>query len=137
MRHLGFKDTLNKFISNHTETREKHSDEGLKTRYYKAMKDKTFNELLTIFNQSQEYEVKSSSIERGEIIVDGKGKKKLFLVATVVMVSPNRTAVDFSVTTETMLPTDFGYSAKVIKEIYQKIGQHLEYVGSGLGNQLS
>ncbi|OIJ10969.1 hypothetical protein BKP35_12860 [Anaerobacillus arseniciselenatis] len=134
---MGFKDTLNKFISNHTETRENHSDGGLKTHYYKAMKDKTFNELLTIFHQSENYDVKSSSVDRGEIIVDGKGRKKLFIVATVIMVSPNRTAIDFSVTTETVLPTDFGYSSKVIKELYQKIGKNLEYVGSGLGDQLS
>ncbi len=134
---MGFKDTLNKFISNHTETRENHSDEGLRTHYYKAMKDKTFNELLTIFHQSENFDVKSNSVDRGEIIVDGKGKKKLFIVATVIMVSPNRTAIDFSVTTETVLPTDFGYSSKVIKELYQKIGKNLEYVGSGLGDQLS
>jgi hypothetical protein len=134
---MSFKDTLNKFISNHTETRENHSDEALKTRYYKAMKDKTFNELVTIFNQSEMFEVKSSSIDRGEIIVNGLGKKKVFLVGTVVMVSPNRTAIDFSVTSETIIPTDFGYSAKVIKELYNRIDQNLEYVGSGLGSQLS
>jgi hypothetical protein len=130
---MGFKDKINKFVSTHTETREAHSDEALKTRYYKAMKDKAFNEVLTLFGQTPQFEVKSSSTERGEIIVIGKGKRKVFLVATIIMVSPLRTAVDFAVTTETSLPFDFGYSAKVIKEIYQKLDQCLEYVGSGLG----
>jgi hypothetical protein len=130
---MGFKDKINKFISTHTETRETHSDEALKTRYYKAMKDKAFNEVLTFFERTPQFEVKSSSTERGEIIVIGKGKRKVFLVATIIMVSPLRTAVDFAVTTETNLPLDFGYSAKVIKEIYQKLDQRLEYVGSGLG----
>lgn len=130
---MGFKDKVNKFISTHTETRENHSEESLKTRYYKAMKDKAFNEVLSLFNEIQTFEVKSTSIERGEIIVEGRGNKKLFLVATVIMVSPNRTAIDFSVTTETVLPLDFGYSAKVIKDLYKKMDKRLEYVGSGLG----
>lgn len=137
MSALGFKDSINKYISNHTETRENHPNEWLKTRYYKAMKEKTFNELLTIFNQSNQFEVKSNSLERGELIVNGKGRNKCFLVATVVMVSPNRTAIDFSVTTESMLPMDFGYSEKVIKDIYQKVDQRLDYVGSGLGASLN
>lgn len=130
---MGFKDTINKFISTHTETSETHSDTNLKTRYYKSMKDKAFNEVLTIFQQAPEFEVKSSSKERGEIIVKGNIKKKVFLVTTIIMVSPNRTAIDFSVTTETTLPFDLGYSANVIKDVYKKIDQRLEYVGSGLG----
>lgn len=130
---MGFKDKINKYISTHTETRESHSDEALKTRYYKAMKNKTFNEVLTIFQDTPHFEVGSSDTERGEIIVKGNGKRKFFLVATIIMVSPNRTAIDFSVTTETSLPLDFGFSEKVIKEIYQQIDKRLEFIGSGLG----
>ncbi|RXI98512.1 DUF1499 domain-containing protein [Anaerobacillus alkaliphilus] len=130
---MGFKETINKYFSTHTETAESHYDEALKTRYYKAMKDKAFNEVLTLLHKTQGFQVKSNSIDRGEIIVEGKAKKKFFLVATIIMVSPNRTAVDFAVTTETALPLDFGFSASVIKEVYKKIDKHLEYVGSGLG----
>ncbi|QOY33933.1 DUF1499 domain-containing protein [Anaerobacillus isosaccharinicus] len=130
---MGFKDKINKFISTHTETREAHSIEALKTRYYKAMKNKAFDEVLAIFQQSPEFQVGSSDLERGEIIVKGNGKRKFFLVATIIMVSPNRTAIDFSVTTETSLPLDFGFSETVIKDIYRKIDKRLEYVGSGLG----
>lgn len=133
---MGIKSAIRKFISNHTETNEKHSDELLQTRYYKAMRDKTFNELLELFKQLQNFEVSSSTIDRGEIIVKGHGKKKTFIVVTVIMVSPNRTAVDFAVTTETSLPMDFGHSRNVIKQLYKKIDERLEYVGSGLGDQL-
>ncbi|OIJ12384.1 hypothetical protein BKP37_13155 [Anaerobacillus alkalilacustris] len=133
---MGIKDKINKFISAHTETKEKHVDKDLQTRYYKTMKDKAFNELLNIFDQNSNFKVKSSSVDRGEIIVDGIGKKRIFVIATVVMVAPNRTAIDFAVTTETVLPMDFGYSATVIKSLYQKVDQQLEYVGSGLGDQL-
>ncbi|MCT8137412.1 DUF1499 domain-containing protein [Anaerobacillus sp. CMMVII] len=133
---MSLKDKFNKFISTHTETRELHSDETLKTRYYKAMKDKAFNEVLTLFQQTPHFEVRDHSVERGEIIVNGGTKKKFFLVATVIMVSPNRTAVDFAVSTETALPMDFGYSAKVIKDTYEKLDKRLEYVGSGLGAKL-
>ncbi|WNF36019.1 DUF1499 domain-containing protein [Bacillaceae bacterium IKA-2] len=133
MSYVGIKDTLNKYTSKHTETRETHSDEALKTRYYKAMKDKAFNELITMFNDSNQFEVKSTSNERGEMIVTGIGKMKVFIIATVIMVTPNRTAIDFAVSTEIFLPTDFGHSAKIIKEIYKQIDSRLEYIGSGLG----
>ncbi len=130
---MGLKETINKYFSTHTETAEAHYDEALKTRYYRAMKDKAFNEVLALLTHTAGFEVKSSSIERGEIIVNGKTKRKFFLVATIIMVSPNRTAVDFAVTTDTSLPVDFGFSAKVIKDVYQLIDKRLEYVGSGLG----
>ncbi|MCD8501094.1 MAG: DUF1499 domain-containing protein [Bacillaceae bacterium] len=133
---MGIKSALKKLISTHTETNEKHPDELLQTRYYKAMREKTFNELIDLLKQLKQFDVTSSAIERGEIIVKGHGKKQSFIVITVIMVSPNRTAVDFSVTTETRLPTDFGYSSNVIKQLYKKIDERLEYVGSGLGDQL-
>lgn len=133
---MAFKDFVKKHFSTQTETNEKHSDELLRTHYYKAMKDKTFNELLTLFGQLDHFQVTSSAPERGEIIVSGSGKKKVFLVATIIMVYPNRTAVDFAVSTETILPMDFGYSRNVIKQLYKRIGERLEYVGSGLGENL-
>lgn len=137
MSYVGIKDTINKYTSNHTETRETHSDEALKTRYYKGMKDRVFNELSSIFNDRKQFEVKSTSNERGEMIVNGIGSKKVLIIATVIMVSPNQTAIDFAVSTETFLPTDFGHSGKVIKEIYKKVDGKLDYIGSGLGAHLS
>jgi hypothetical protein len=134
---MGTKDTLNKYLSNHTETRETHTDEALKTHYYKAMKDKVFNELLVLFNDRHQFEVKSTDKERGEMIVTCIGSKKKLIIATVIMVAPNRTAIDFAVTSETILPIDFGHSRKFIKELYGQIDCRLEYLGSGLGTQFS
>ncbi|MBM7096483.1 MULTISPECIES: DUF1499 domain-containing protein [Alteribacter] len=134
---MGFRDTIQKYISTHTETREKHPDEKLQTHYYKSSKDKVMKEVQAMINQRQGLKVQSVSEERGEIIVRADSGKKIFLVATVIMVRPYRTAVDFSVTTETVLPVDFGYSRKLIYELYKSLNGRLTFVGAGLGDNLT
>ena len=49
-----------------------------------------------------------------------------FIVATVIMVRPYQTAIDFSVTTESIIPFDFGYSTKVIHHLYELVGRDLQ-----------
>ncbi|WP_026690628.1 hypothetical protein [Alteribacter aurantiacus] len=134
---MGFKDTMQKYISTHTETREKHPDEKLQTHYYKSSKDKVMKEVQAMINQRQGLQVQSVSEERGEIIARADSGKKVFLVATVIMVRPYRTAVDFSVTTDTALPVDFGYSRKLIYELYKNLNGRLTFVGAGLGDNLT
>ncbi|MCE7793383.1 DUF1499 domain-containing protein [Salipaludibacillus sp. CUR1] len=133
---MGFKQTLKKIFSTSTETSEKHSNEDLQTHYYKSMKDKTIREVETMLRNRQGFDVASVSEEHGEIIVHVKHGKKAFLVATVIMVRPFRTAVDFSASTETMLFSDFGYSRKLIIELYKELDKRLQFVGTGLGDDL-
>ncbi len=51
--------------------------------------------------------------------------KKVLVIATVVMVRPYYTALDFSVTTETPVHIDFGHSNKIIRRVYQHVNEQL------------
>ncbi|SDN56138.1 DUF1499 domain-containing protein [Alkalicoccus daliensis] len=133
---MGLKQTLQK-IGKKTETAEDHFDKTLQTHYYKAMKDNVIKELQTMFGQRQGFEVASVSDEHGEVIVNVRKGKKAFMVITVIMVRPYRTAVDFSVNTDTVLFTDFGYSAKLVRELYKELNGRLTFVGTALGSELS
>lgn len=133
---MGVKQTLKKIFSTSTETRENHDDELFQTRYYKTMKDKMMKEIDTMLRNREGFEVASISEDHGEIIVNVKKGKKAFLVVTIIMVRPLRTAVDFSVSTETLFFSDFGYSRKIIEQLYKDLDSRLPFVGTGLGNEL-
>ncbi|ADU31450.1 hypothetical protein [Evansella cellulosilytica] len=124
------------YLGNHTETKENHFDEKLRTRYYKAMKDKVIAEIEGVINQRQGYEIARVEEDRGEVIVKVKKGKKKLIVFTVIMVRPNKTAVDISVDTDTVLFTDFGHSRHVIYGIYEDLDKRLTFIGSGLGDEL-
>lgn len=123
---------IKSFFSTQTETRENHINEQLKSRYYKTTTKKAIEAIKTIIHQEDGLTVKSVSEEHGEIAVEVRKGKKAFMIITVISVRPFETAVDFSVTTETVLPSDFGYSRKLIIKMYEKLNKQLTYVGSGL-----
>ncbi|MCR6095559.1 DUF1499 domain-containing protein [Salipaludibacillus agaradhaerens] len=134
---MAIKNTFRKIFSTSTETREHHHEDSLKTRYYKTMKDKAMMEVETMLRNRKGFEVASVSEDHGEIVVNVKSGKKTFVVATIIMVRPFRTAVDFSVSTETFLFTDFGHSRKMIRELYTDLDKRLQFVGTGLGDELA
>lgn len=118
----GFEDLkafISKYLSKHSETDEKHKDEQLITHYYKAKHDDVFRAVEGLFTSPSE--IVAASKERGEITVKYKGKRRAFIVATVIMVRPFRTAVDFSVTTDSGGPIDLGFSRNLIIEFYNQL----------------
>lgn len=127
---------IEKNFSNHAETKEKHWDEDLKTHYYKTTKSKAINAVNDYFNGNDKFSINSQSVERGEMSVHFKGSRSAFIIVTIIDVKPLRTAIDFSVTTEGIIPMDLGFSNKLIKKLYADLNKHLEYVGSGLSDSL-
>lgn len=122
---MSFRQKLRKYLGNHAETREEHSDPTLKTRYYKTTKDRGLETLEKLIKHSQKYQMNSLSKEHGEMSVLISKGKKAFIVITVIMVKPFQTAIDFSVSTESVFPFDFGYSTKVINDLYTLIEKEL------------
>lgn len=114
-----------RFMSNHTETSDEHPVSELKSHYYKSTNAQVFQAVETILSRSDSYQVASVSAERGEISANIRLPKKAFLVATVISIRPFETAVDFNVTTETALPTDFGYSQKTVRSLYDELDKQL------------
>lgn len=122
---MSFRQFFIKYFSNHAETSENHIVSSLQTHYYKTTKDKGLTVLENLFTSDGKYEINAISKEHGEVsskIVKGK---KAFIVGTVIMVRPYQTAIDFSVTIESLLPFDFGYSTKVIEQMYKKVNKEL------------
>jgi len=126
--------TLRKYFSNHAETRETHHDLSLRTHYYKTTKDRALASLENYFSTSSQYELNAISSDHGEISVVRKKGKKAFIVVTVIMVRPYNTAIDFSVTTESVLPFDFGYSTKIINQLYEQINKELPLISDSIKN---
>ncbi|MFC7321112.1 cytosolic protein [Halobacillus campisalis] len=118
---MSVKAFISKYFSNHSETSEKHKDPALETRYYKAKRDEVFKAVEELFPSPSEKAAVSK--ERGEITIKYKGKRKAFIVATIIMVKPFQTAVDFSVTTDSGGPIDLGFSHQLIQESYKKLDQ--------------
>ncbi|KZZ85935.1 hypothetical protein [Bacillus sp. SJS] len=122
------------FFSAHSETAETHQDPELRSRYYKATAKKAMEAVQAAAAVRGGCKVTSVSEERGEISVQIQKPKSALLVATVISVRPFETAIDFSVSSDTALPTDFGYSRKVILVFQQKLDSELKFVGSGLNS---
>ncbi|MDC3412609.1 cytosolic protein [Aquibacillus sp. 3ASR75-11] len=119
---------LSKYFSNHSETSEQHWDPLLQTHYFKTTKDKGLQVVKDYLSRSQSFKIKAESKEHGEISFIYKGSKKAFVVATIVMVKPYRTAIDFSITTESSLPFDFGFSHNLAKKLYTQLKKELQFI---------
>lgn len=132
--HVSLKMKMTQMFTGHIETSETHPDEQFQTRYYKTTKDRLMKEVIGILKSLNGYEVVADSPERGEITVTIKGRKTYFLVITVIMVRPFRTAVDFSCTAKRGI--DLGFGRKVILQLYDKIGHSFEYIGNGLSEEV-
>ncbi|WP_413379162.1 DUF1499 domain-containing protein [Alkalihalobacillus sp. 1P02AB] len=132
---MGFRDVIVFISSNRTETREAHQNDQLKTRYYKGSKEKIMEAVESLIKKNG-FRVKRSEVERGEIIgQEQKGTKQLIIV-TVITVRPFKTAVDFSISTDSLLPTDFGKSKKQVISFYEQLDKELTFIGTGIGDQL-
>ncbi|MCL6586541.1 MAG: cytosolic protein [Anoxybacillus sp.] len=117
-------------FTNHCETNETHEDERLRSRYYKATNAQAMKAVKELLQSSSHYELLSVSEERGEFSATTRGGKKAFIVITVISVRPLETAIDFSVTTDTTF--DFGFSRRVILDLYEQLDKRLPYIGSGI-----
>jgi hypothetical protein len=127
---------LRRFFRDHNETRENHEIGSLQTKYYKTKRELLMEHIVETLNNSNQFHVLNVSQERGEISANIKKPKKGLLVFTIVSIRPFRTAVDISVSFDTMIGIDFGKSEKMIQTLYQDIDKKFEYVGSGLADKL-
>ncbi|WP_163539712.1 cytosolic protein [Gracilibacillus sp. YIM 98692] len=127
---MSIRNAINKNFNNHSETRDKHWDPALRTHYFKTTKDKAFDKLQPLFQNSKECDIVAVSKEHGEISLNYKAGRKVFVIMTIIMVKPYRTAIDISATTESAIPFDFGYSHKLIPKLYDKIKKELDYIGT-------
>ncbi|OAS88823.1 MULTISPECIES: cytosolic protein [Metabacillus] len=128
---MSFINKLKDFFSTHQETRENHYNPDLKSHYYKTTYKNALQSVNSLIEQIPGMTVTSISEERGEMSVTIDKPRKGFLIVTVISVRPYETAVDFTATTNTFLPTDFGFSKKIILQLYKKLDEKETLVGTG------
>ena len=122
------------FFSTHQETSENHRDPQLRSHYYKSTPKKALATVQDIIKQIPGYTITSVSEDRGEISVNITKPQKAFMVITVISIRPFETAVDFSVTTDRLLPASFGLSKKVIISLYKRLDNTNELIGTGINS---
>ncbi|WP_053218947.1 hypothetical protein [Virgibacillus senegalensis] len=129
---MSFRQMITKYFGNHAETSESHWDPDLQTHYFKTTKEKGLQAVEDFFKRSDSCEVVAQSKEHGEISVNYTGGRKAFIIATVIMVKPYRTAIDFSVTTESIMPFDFGFSHNLIPKLYSQLKKELTFLETSM-----
>ncbi len=133
---MSIKQWFQKYLNNHAETSEQHWSPELQTHYFKTTKDKAFSAIEEMYKRSSTYDIIAKSQEHGELSIGVKGGRKAFMVISIIMVKPYRTAIDFSVTTESPLPFDFGYSHKLIRTQYEHIKQELPFIETSMAEKM-
>ncbi len=82
------------------ETSDKHSDNTLKTHYYKANFNQLFQSVEKMFREDADCRITTVSKEHGEIAVEVSNPFPCFLIITIVSVKPMEAAVDFTISSE-------------------------------------
>ncbi|RFU65964.1 cytosolic protein [Peribacillus glennii] len=129
---MGLFTSITSKYSRQCETKENHSDEQLRTHYYKAKTEQALRAVEELYNDEQRFTIKSVSKDHGEIFAETKSSPKLSIVATCISVKPLETAVDFTVSTESQSLT--GIYPKLREQVvraYDSLAQSLTYTGSG------
>jgi hypothetical protein len=106
------------------ETKERHSDDQLKTHYYKANFNQLFQSVEKLFREDADCRITTVSKEHGEIAVEVNKPIPCFLIVTVVSVKPLETAVDFNISSEQFSFTGtYPVLRKRIISYYEKLNQ--------------
>ncbi|MBI0576588.1 hypothetical protein IEC97_04360 [Neobacillus cucumis] len=119
-------------FSKQIETSDKHSDEQLKTHYYKSSFNQLFQSVEELFRQDADCRIITVSKERGEIAVEVMKPFPCFLIATVISIRGMETAVDFNLSTEHFsVGGTYPALRKRITSYYDKLKQLHTYIGAG------
>jgi adenylate cyclase len=106
------------------ETKDGHSDDQLKTHYYKANLNQLFQSVEKLFREDADCRITTVSKEHGEIAVEVNKPIPCFLIATVVSVKPLETAVDFNISSEQFSFTGtYPVLRKRVISYYEKLNQ--------------
>jgi|LGOV01.1.fsa_nt_gb uncharacterized protein YktA (UPF0223 family) len=114
------------FASNLEETKELHSNQYLRTHYYKSRYN-NIKEIVIAYAKSKKINIKSEDDRHGEIFLQANG---YHIIVSIVQVTPLETAVDVKVQTYRIL--GLYKPMKLIFTLYNHINTKAEFKGSGL-----
>ncbi|WP_409297289.1 hypothetical protein V1498_05215 [Peribacillus sp. SCS-26] len=115
------------------ETSDKNRLPELRTHYYKAPATKAFAAVEELFSTMKGCRLINVSKEHGEISAELSSPQS-FVVATIVGVHGNETAVDFILSTEkTSLTGSFPALKRQAVSLYSALDSRLQLISSGRG----
>ena len=127
---------LQNLLQNHAETSELHVDESLKTHYFKTNKTEVLKALQSIIEKEESFREIECSYERGEVTFEVSHPKHAFAVISVITVQAYKTAVDLTVSSESVLPVNFGHNKRIIRKVYEELKNILPFLGTSLAEKL-
>ncbi|QMS85549.1 hypothetical protein [Candidatus Xianfuyuplasma coldseepsis] len=114
------------FLSPLAESKELHSEVGLRSHYYKTNYQKA-KAVIMEYAQKNKIEVRHIDDEHKELFLQAS---KYHIIVSFVQVTPYETSVDFKVEMYTML--GFNRPKKKIMALYEYLDKQLPYKGVGL-----
>ncbi len=126
---MSFIQKVSQTFSSYAQTSDRHSEKELETHYYKTNVKQAIEAVESVVSTKNGYEIKSVQEERGEIGIAISKPKGALMIVTVTMVRPFRTAIDFSVSTESKV--SFGFGKKAIIEMYEQLDKTLPFIEAG------
>ncbi len=118
--------SFSSYFSPTCETRELHSDPGLRTRYYRN----NFKQCLEAFEKmasSGKFDVRNVNPEHGELYVISNGYD---IIVTITQVTPIECGIDFKVNFFSF--AGFGRPKKKVIEFYKDLDKLLKFKGTAL-----
>jgi hypothetical protein len=114
------------------ETKENHTDEQLKTHYYRGTYNQLFALVEDLLRNDTRYEIEHVSKEHGEFSVKLRGGTPYFYIITIIAVKPLEVAVDIHISTEAFsFLGQYPFLKKEIVVFYQKLNKMASLIGTG------
>ncbi len=115
------------FIRSHEQSDEHHANPELKTRYYKIMKDKAWDEIIEVMNKLPGYQFCFEMKKSGELVYMKKTATGRIqdITLTITKTGSLQTAVDIYSASRGIFG-DFGSNYRIVRQIYRALDEHFK-----------
>ena len=114
------------YLTNYAETKELHSNQNLRTRYYRT-KYTTLRDTIMNYAKEHEYFVKNIDEKHREIFLQ---TTKFHLIISIIQINPMETAVDVKVQTYKIV--GLKKPERTILNLYAYLNKKLDFKGLSL-----
>ncbi len=120
-----FKRIFKGLIRSHEQSDERATDPVLKTRYYKVMKDKAWDEIMAVMNALPGYQFCFELKKSGELVYMKKTATGRIqdITLTVTKTGSIQTAIDVYSASRGIFG-DLGSNYRVVRQIYRALDKH-------------
>lgn len=114
------------FASNIEETSDRHSNEHLRTHYYKTRYN-DLKQIVIAYAKANKMTIKSEDDKHGEIFLQAS---RFHIIVSIIQITPLETSVDLKVQTYKLL--GLFKPLKIIAALYNHLNSKTQFKGVGL-----